>query len=49
MSITLEQAKEILKKHGIESEEELKEALRKNPIEIGMFTMPFSKDVEKDA
>lgn len=49
MSITLEQAKEILKKHGIESEEELKEALSKNPIEIGMFTMPFSKEVDKEA
>lgn len=49
MSITLEQAKEILKKYGIESEEELKEALRKNPIEIGMFTMPFQRDVKKEA
>lgn len=49
MSITLEQAKEILKKHKIETEVELKDELRKNTLEIGMFTMPFPKDIEKEA
>lgn len=49
MSITLEKAKDILKKHGIESEEQLKEELRKNILEIGMFTMPFPKSIEKEA
>ena len=49
MSITLEQAKEILKKHKIETEAELKDELRKNILEIGMFTMPFPKDIGKEA
>lgn len=49
MSLTYEKAWEILKKHGINSEEELRKALKRNPIEIGMFTMPYPKEINKEA
>ncbi|WP_157453682.1 hypothetical protein [Clostridium sartagoforme] len=47
MSITIEKAWELLKEKGIETEEELQKELKENPIEIGMFTMPFPKEIEK--
>lgn len=47
MSMTLEKAWELLRNMGIETEEELEKELKENPIEIGMFTMPFPKEVKK--
>lgn len=44
--ISDEKAWELMKKYGLETEEELQEELKKNPIEIGMFTMPFPRSVE---
>jgi hypothetical protein len=39
----VEKAWDRLKAKGINSEEELQKALKENPIEIGMFTMPYKK------
>ena len=49
MGITTEKAWELLKARGINTEEELQKELKNNPIEIGMFTMPYPKDIEQEA
>lgn len=43
MDKKVEKAWEKLKAKGINSEEELQKAVKENPIEIGMFTMPYKK------
>ncbi len=49
MGITFEKALELARSMGVDTEEELKEEIKKNPINIGMFTMPFPKDIEQEA
>ena len=44
--ITFERAQDILKANGIESQEELTRALADNALNIGMFTMPFKKEIQ---
>lgn len=46
MNITMEKAEEILKARGIKKED-LSRALKENALEIGMFTMPFTKSEKK--
>lgn len=43
MDKKVERAWERLKAKGINSEQDLQKALKENPIEIGMFTMPYKK------
>ncbi|MCR1953176.1 hypothetical protein NSA50_19510 [Clostridium sp. DSM 100503] len=47
MDITIEKAWELLKENGIETEEELEKKLKENPIEIGMFTSPFPRELKE--
>lgn len=45
--ITLEKALELLKKNNIKTREELQREIEANPIQIGMFTRPLSKEQKK--